>query len=388
MSDGGGGGETVSVPVRAGGGERDYRVLVRRGLLDEVGEHAVAATPDVARWAIISDETVADLYGERVQRSLAAAGAGPTPLFTFPPGEEHKNRRAWAGLTDALLAEGLGRDAGIVALGGGVTGDLAGFVAATFLRGIPVVQVPTSVVAMVDSAVGGKTGVDTPAGKNLVGAFHPPAVVVVDPEAVGTLARLERSQGLAEAVKHGAIADPDHLDFLEERAGQLLDGDPEAVREMAIRSIAFKADIVTRDEREGGLRKILNFGHTLGHALEAASGFGMGHGSAVAVGMVLEARLGARLGVTRDDVARRLATLLDALELPVCVPGGMDPEEILRYTATDKKARGGEVRYVLLSRLGEVARGDGWTRGVPAEELRGLLSAAVPGTSSSAPESA
>jgi 3-dehydroquinate synthase len=360
------------VPVRASGG-RDYEVVIGRGLLDRVGHEAGRAAPSVSRWVVISDENVAALYGERVQASLEASGSGPAPLFTFPPGEEHKNRRAWAGLTDALLAEGVGRDGGIVALGGGVTGDLAGFVAATYLRGIPVVQVPTSVVAMVDSAVGGKTGVDTPAGKNLVGAFHPPVTVVVDPETVATLPRAERSQGLAEAVKHGAIADPGHLAFLRDRAGPLLDGEPGATQEMALRSVAFKADVVSRDEREGGLRQILNFGHTLGHALEAGSGYALGHGSAVAVGMVLEAELGVRLGVTPADVPGELAALLQAVELPVRIPGHLDPGHLIAYTRTDKKVRDGRVRYVLLAALGEVARDAGWARPVPDTEVRRLL---------------
>lgn len=361
------------VRVRAGDGARDYDVVIGSGLLDRVGTLAGGAAEGVRRWVVISDETVAGHYGERVRASFEAAGRGQVPLFTFPPGEAHKNRHAWAGLTDALLAEGIGRDGGVVALGGGVTGDLAGFVAATYLRGIPVVQVPTSIVAMVDSAVGGKTGVDTPAGKNLVGAFHPPAVVVLDPDAVRTLARDQRSQGLAEAVKHGSIADVDHLGFIEARSGSLLDGDPEAVGEVARHSVALKADVVGRDEREGGLRQILNFGHTLGHALEAASHFALGHGSAVAIGMVLEAELGARLGVTPPEVAPRLAALLSALELPVRIPAGLSDDAVLAFTGSDKKVRDGQVRYVLLSRLGEVAADGGWSRPVPADEVRALL---------------
>lgn len=366
------------VEVRAGGGSRDYRVHLGRGLLDRVGVLARDAAPRVGRWVVISDETVAEFYGERVQGSIEEAGAGPTPLFTFPPGEAHKNRHAWAGLTDALLSEGLGRDGGIVALGGGVTGDLAGFVAATYLRGIPVVQVPTSVVAMVDSSVGGKTGVDTPAGKNLVGAFHPPSVVVVDPEVVATLERGERSQGLAEAVKHGAIVDGGHLTLIRERAAALLDGDPEATLAMAAESVRIKADVVSRDEREGGLRQILNFGHTLGHALEAASEFELGHGSAVALGMILEARLGTRLGVTRPEVADDLARLLTALELPTTVPAGLDLDDVVAFTVADKKVRDGRVRYVFVSQLGDVARGEGWSHPVDEDEVRALLAEVMP----------
>lgn len=365
--------EMTHVHVEADAGRRNYDVCVARGLLDHVGALATEAAPGVRQWAIISDETVAELYGERVQASFDAMGARPA-LFTFPAGEAHKNRSAWAGLSDALLGEGLARDGGVIALGGGVTGDLAGFVAATFQRGIPVVQVPTSIVAMVDSAVGGKTGVDTPAGKNLVGAFHPPARVVVDPECVATLPRVERSQGLAEAIKHGAIADAAYFDALLRDAPALLDAQPDLVMQMVLRSIELKASVVSRDERESGLREVLNFGHTLGHALEAASGLALPHGSAVSIGMVLEAELGCQLGLTSAEVPARLREALQAAELPVAVPGECSAESVLAFTRSDKKARSGKVRYVLLSRIGAVA-GDGskWAHEVEPGRVQALL---------------
>ncbi|MEQ9568940.1 MAG: 3-dehydroquinate synthase, partial [Longimicrobiales bacterium] len=345
-------------------GSRDYRVIVNRGLLDRVGAEASRAAPGVVRWIVVADDTVAALYGDRVRRSFAAA----TDVLTFPAGEAHKTRATWADLTDRMVALGAGRDAGVVALGGGVTGDLAGFVAATYLRGIPVVQVPTSVVAMVDSAVGGKTGVDTAAGKNLVGAFHPPAVVLVDPTAVATLPRRQRAEGLAEAVKHGAIVDADYARALERDAEALLDGDVPAVERMVVRSVEVKADVVSRDEREGGLREILNFGHTLGHALEAASDYRMSHGEAVAVGMVLEARLGEAVGATRPGTADELAGILESVGLPTAPPAGLPRDRVEGFLTTDKKVRKGRPRFVLLAGLGAVD-GSGGTWARPVDEL-------------------
>lgn len=371
--------ERTRIAVAAGDGTAGYDVHIGRGLLDELGDLVVAAAPAVRRWVVISDENVGELYGERACAAMEGALHVPTPLFTFPAGEQHKNRHAWAGLSDALLGEGLGRDGGVIALGGGVTGDLAGFVAATYLRGIPVVQVPTSIVAMVDSSVGGKTGVDTPAGKNLIGAFHRPSVVVADPEVIATLPRRERSQGLAEAVKHGAIVDAEYLDRLEADAEALLDADPAALEAMVVRSVEIKARVVEHDEKEAGLREILNFGHTLGHALEAASEFALPHGSAVAVGMVLEARLGADLGITEVGVAQRLAEVLGRMELPTAPADEPDLDTVLRFTHSDKKARSGNVRYVLLEAVGRVSAGArGWAREVPDEAVRSMLATGGP----------
>lgn len=364
----------LEIDVRAGGGTRDYGVVVGRGLLDRVGAYAAAAAPQVVRWVVIADDTVAGLYAARVAASFSG---GRVDVLSFPEGESHKNRAQWADLTDGLLAAGAGRDAGIVALGGGVTGDLAGFVAATYLRGIPVVQVPTSVVAMVDSAVGGKTGVDTPAGKNLVGAFHPPAVVLVDPEAVVTLPRRQRAEGLAEAVKHGAIVDADYARAVGREAQALLSGDVPAVERMVVGSIRVKSQVVSRDEREGGLREILNFGHTLGHALEAASEYGVTHGEAVAVGMVLEARLGERVGCTHPGTATELTELLEAVELPTAPPPGLDLQRARAFLTADKKVRKGRPRFVLLSRLGAVDdTGGGWARPVDDEAVADVLESA------------
>jgi 3-dehydroquinate synthase len=272
-----------------------------------------------------------------------------------------------------MLRAGFGRDSAVVAVGGGVTGDLAGFVAATFMRGVPLVQVPTSLVAMIDSSVGGKTGVDVPEGKNLVGAFHSPRLVVVDPEVSVTLPREERAQGLAEAVKHGAILDPVYLADLEGDIPCVLNGEVGATGRVVVRSIEIKAEVVSKDERESGLRKVLNFGHTIGHAVESALGYRLPHGSCVALGMVLEARIGEALGVTRSGTGETLKGLVALLELPTELPPGLDPETVLAFTRSDKKGREGRPRYVLLAQAGQVASGADWAREVPDDLVLSVL---------------
>jgi len=362
-----------SIPVRAGGARSDYRVHVGRGSLDELGSR-LSETVAAHRYAVIADENVAGLYGERVLDGLARAGLR-ADLRAFPAGEERKTRTTWRRLTDQLLELGLGRDGAVVALGGGVTGDLAGFVAATFMRGIPVVQVPTSLVAMIDASVGGKTGVDVAAGKNLVGAFHPPRFVLADPDVVRTLPVEERAQGLAEAVKHGAILDRAYLEFLARDAGALTGAEPGAVEEAVIRSVELKAGVVSDDEREAGKREILNFGHTLGHAAEAALGYAWPHGSAVSAGMVLEARLGEALGVTEPGTSELLEDVLERFGLPVALPPELEPDEVLAFCGSDKKVREGRPRFVLLEEPGRVAREEAWSREVPEAPLRGVLEA-------------
>ncbi|MGD2071163.1 MAG: 3-dehydroquinate synthase [Gemmatimonadota bacterium] len=385
-------GEPRVVRVRAGGGTSDYDVLVGPGLLDDLPALLDRRAP-AWRYAVVSDETVGNLYGADLVRRMEEAGL-EARLVTFPAGERHKVREAWADLTDRLLAAGHGRDSVVVAVGGGVTGDLAGFVAATFMRGIPVVQVPTSVVAMVDAAVGGKTGLDTPGGKNLVGAFHPPRFVVVDPGTIRTLPVEDRAGGFAEAVKHGAILDRAYGERLAERARDLLAGEVGAVTAAVLRSVELKADVVSRDERESGIREILNFGHTLGHALEASSGYRLSHGSAVSLGMVLEARLGERVGATRKGTAAGLERTLSRFGLPtrpvaavLFGEGGADgtppgPGEgatrLLDLVARDKKGRRGRTRYVLLREPGVVAAGpSGWSTEVDDGAVRAVLEEAL-----------
>jgi 3-dehydroquinate synthase len=349
-----------------------YRVLVSPGSLDFVGEvaHEVARAH---RYVIVSDSNVAPLYAARVTASF---GGERVDTLRVPAGEEHKTRESWARLTDEMLAAGCGRDTTLIALGGGVVGDLAGFVAATYMRGIPYLQVPTTLLAMIDSSIGGKTGVDTAAGKNLVGAFHQPAAVVVDPEVLATLPHPQRRAGVAEAIKHGVIADAAYfaqtLTALPSLVGHPAD---EAMLSLIVRSIEIKAEVVRRDEREGGLRKILNFGHTLGHAIEAESGYRLLHGEAVAIGMVLEGRLAERIGVASPGTADRIEEAVHRAGLPTSRPPALDPERILAATHGDKKARAGSAEYALPRRVGEMAGEEsGWALRVADDHVRSVLS--------------
>ncbi len=363
----------AAVPV--GVGEAGYPVLVGRGLRARCPQLLEEYAPG-HRYAVISDDHVAELYGRSTMEACRVAGLDAR-LFTFPEGETSKSRDRWASLTDDLLEAGVRRDGVVVAVGGGVTGDLAGFVAATYLRGIPVVQVPTSLVAMIDASVGGKTGVDVPAGKNLVGAFHPPRVVIADPETISTLPETERAEGLAEALKHGAVLDRSYFERLADEASVLLAGDPDATFAAVLRSVELKARVVGEDERETGLRQILNFGHTLGHALEAASSYSLGHGSAVAAGMVLEAALGERLGITEPGTRETLLETLSRFGLGRIPGESYDLDAVLGYLQADKKVRAGRPRYVLLERIGATHEKGGWSHEVPDAAVRAVLEEAL-----------
>ena len=330
-----------------------YRVLVGAGLLSEVGALVREAAP-AHRYAVISDDNVAPLYARQVGRSL---GAAQSLLAAIPAGEAHKSRESWMMLTDNLLAAGCGRDTTVVALGGGVIGDLAGFVAATFMRGVPVVQLPTTLLAMVDASIGGKTGVDTMAGKNLVGAFHAPSLVVADVSVLQSLPTRERSSGVAEMIKHGVIGDARHFEAVRSAAPALAAAtlDAEELSELIAASVTIKARVVTADEHERGVRATLNFGHTLGHAIESESGYELLHGEAVAIGMVLEARLAERIGVAGHGLANEISGALRDANLPHELPRWMDASSVLARTGGDKKARGGRVHYALPSSIGEMA---------------------------------
>lgn len=350
--------------VDAGG----YRVLVAPGLLDRTGEHVRAAAP-AHRYAIVSDSNVAPRYAAHVAAQLPA---GQRDILTFPAGEGSKTRATWQALTDDMLARGYGRDSVVVALGGGVVGDLAGFVAATFMRGIPVVQIPTTLLAMIDAAVGGKTGVDTPAGKNLVGAFHPPAIVLADPQTLATLDPGELRAGVAEALKHGVIADAAYFDAVRDGAARLADDDP-AARDPAfaggviLRSVEIKARVVRADAHERGVRKTLNFGHTVGHAIELLSGFTIRHGEAVGIGMVVESRAGECAGITAPGTSAAIADALARVGLPTRRPAGPSVGAVIDAMRADKKSRGGTIEYAIPERIGVMA-GAGTGHAVPLDD--------------------
>lgn len=365
----------VTLPERP---QRGYEILVGAGLFGSVATILGKFCP-AHRYAVVTDDRVAELYAVRLSRMLHAAGYR-ADVFAFQNGEARKTRETWALVCDAMLEAGIGRDAALIAFGGGVPGDLGGFVAASYMRGLPLVQLPTTLLAMIDSSVGGKTGVDVPAGKNLVGAFHQPQVVLADPDLLATLPDTHVRAGLAEAVKHGAIADPAYLDWIEATAGPLLAGDPEALSRLIVRSVEIKAEIVTRDETESGPRKLLNFGHTIGHAVEALSGYGLLHGEAVAIGMVEEARIGERVGITAAGTAARLRKVLTRLGLPTSLPLEMSVDEVVDWTRTDKKAREGRVQYSLIESIGVAAVGrDGRYGSAVADETVNEVLAGVGG---------
>ena len=359
---------------------RDDRCEIRagRGLLRELPAVLSALAP-AHRYAIISDETVAGHWAGPTRRVLEDAGLS-ADLFTFPAGEANKRPDRWETLAEAMASGGHGRDSAVIALGGGVTGDLAGFVAATFARGIPLIQLPTSLLAMIDASIGGKTGLDLAHGKNLVGAFHQPRAVVADLDFLETLPQEELRGGLAEAVKHGAIADAAYFDWLGRSATSIVERDAESLDRLVADSIRVKTAHVARDVAEAGVRAVLNFGHTVGHAVERLSDYTIPHGEAVAMGMVAEAGIGEVAGVTEPGTEDRIREVLASLGLPTAPPAAqVDAAGLVEAARTDKKARAGATMYVLLSGIGSAARASdgGWTHAVPdamvTDVLQGLL---------------
>lgn len=356
--------------------ERSYEVRIAPDLLADVGP-AVRNVRDARQVVVVSDRQVAPLYAPAVLESLTRAGLAAR-LVTFPAGESNKTLATVSEVLDKLLGHEppVDRQTVLLALGGGVVGDLAGFVAAVALRGLRFVQIPTTLLAAVDSSVGGKTGVDHPAGKNLIGAFHQPSAVLCDVETLRTLPKRELRNGLAECVKHAVLRDAGLLDLLEARASDLLAGrdgalafDAGGMVELIARNVAIKAQIVSRDERESGVRAYLNFGHTIGHAIETVVGYEtIRHGEAVALGMVAENALAVARGLLRPDAAARIRAVLEALGLPTR-RADLNAGEIWRVMQHDKKNRGGRVRAVLPRAPGDVDLYDDIT----PDELRQAL---------------
>ena len=303
--------------------------------------------------AIISEDRVWPLWGEALLTALT--GEPLVKSYLFPAGEPNKSRETKAFLEDRLLGDALGRDVVLIGLGGGVVTDLTGFVAATYLRGVAYVSLPTTLLAMVDAALGGKTGVNTPAGKNLVGAFHQPVAVLADLRTLDTLPEDELDQGLAETVKHAVLADASLLDLLQNEAASIRARAPQLLLDIVSRSASIKAELVARDVLDHGLRQALNFGHTVGHALEKASGLVLSHGHAVALGMCVEADAAVAAGVLRAQVRDRLVETLEALGLPtrISLEAGMDT--VISAMRVDKKNRLGEIRFALPRGVGSVA---------------------------------
>ena len=363
---------TIRVPLVE---QRDasYDILIAPGLIQQLDKVLPQYCP-AAAYALISDSQVGKLYGEDLVTRLSAI-AYRAELFTFPAGESNKTRETWAAISDQMLAAHLGRDCAVIALGGGVVNDVGGFVAATYLRGVPLVQVPTTLLAMIDSSIGGKTGVDVPAGKNLLGAFHQPRVVIADPELLGSLSSVQLAAGLAEAVKHGAIADAEYFAFLENEYAAIFAKHAPALERVVRRSVEIKAAIVAQDEREKGKRAILNFGHTVGHAIEATSKYEVLHGEAVAIGMVYEGRIAETLGIAAPGTVGRIKAVLERLHLPVERPDTSRVDELIAAMRNDKKVRAREIRLALPSAIGRAhgSDGQGWTVPVAEATIRQVL---------------
>ena len=350
-------------------GERSYPIHIGPGLLDRVECFAPAVAGRHAM--VVTNETVAPLYADRLERTLAAAGAR-TGRIVIPDGEEHKTWRTLDAVFGSLLEARADRKSVLVALGGGVVGDLAGFAAASYQRGVAFVQVPTTLLAQVDSSVGGKTGINHPLGKNMIGAFHQPLAVVADTDTLASLPEREFRAGLAEVVKYGAIHDAAFFAWLEESLDALLAREPAALARAIHRSCEVKAEIVALDERESGPRALLNLGHTFGHAIETVQGYGAWlHGEAVAAGMAMAARFSARLGRLAPADADRLVAFLARAKLPT-EPPRMAPQAWLEAMGRDKKNESGRITLILLDALGRASI----EKAAPVGELEAFLAAA------------
>jgi 3-dehydroquinate synthase len=355
--------QTVSVDT----GSARYDILIGTRLLDTAA--AWTGLPKAARAVVVTNTTVAPLYAERVAAMLA-------PLYPrvsrieLPDGEAFKTWDTLNLIFDRLLADGCDRRTVLFALGGGVVGDITGFAAACYMRGLPFVQVPTTLLAQVDSSVGGKTAINHPRGKNMIGAFHQPQRVLCDLDTLATLPARELAAGLAEVIKYGPIADAGFLDWIESHLDALLQRDPAAVAHAVQRSCQIKADVVGEDEKETGLRATLNFGHTFGHAIEAGLGYGTWlHGEAVGCGMVMAAELSARLGLVAPAWVDRLERLISGAGLPVIAPD-LGADQYMDLMRLDKKADAGEIRFVVIEEPGRAG-----VRGAPDAMVRDVIRA-------------
>ena len=344
----------ISIPVRA---SKEYSVLISGGLLSQAGEKIMEACGGEIATLVI-DDVVNELYGDVVEKSLRAAGYS-TARFVFPNGERSKNMGTYTSLMSVLAESNMTRSDVLVALGGGVAGDLTGFAAATYLRGIPFVQIPTTLLSMVDSSVGGKTAIDLPAGKNLVGAFYQPDVVICDIETLQTLQEDVFRDGCAEMVKHGVILSAELFDLLKEPIRHRMD-------DVIARNVTIKRDIVEADEKEKGIRQILNFGHTIGHGIEKQSNYGITHGKAVSIGMVIASRGAYRMGICDESCHREIVEAVRRFDLPI--ESDISPEALIDAAWFDKKRRGQQITLILPERVGKCV-----AKGFSMDELEGFV---------------
>lgn len=335
--------------------DRSYRIEVKPGALDSLAAFILRQRRG-SKVFIITDSNVERLVGRKIQRKMYEAGL-ETLLLSFPAGEKSKNQRIVHALHTQLLAGDIRRDSLIVALGGGVVGDVAGYVAATISRGVAFIQVPTTLLSQVDSSVGGKVGINHPRGKNLIGAFHQPMAVFVDPDVLRTLPQREFCSGLAEVVKIAAALDRRLFQFLERNAHRVSKSNPKLLTEIISRCVALKAAVVEADEFESGLRRSLNLGHTIGHAIESSTNYSINHGEAVAIGLVTESTVAHRMGLLSSRELDKLISLLKKLGLPTGMPQLRNTTKFFSSLSADKKSVGGRAKYVLLSAIGSCVIG-------------------------------
>ncbi len=356
--------------IRVDLGDRSYNIVIDAGRLGEIGKNLLKFEFS-RKICLVSNPTVFGLHGETVARSIRDAGFELARIL-IPDGEGFKSLSSVEEIYTDMLKARLDRKAVVVALGGGVIGDIAGFAASTYMRGVDFVQVPTTLLAQVDSSVGGKTGVNHPLGKNMIGSFWQPRLVWIDTETLKTLPQREFLSGIAEVIKYGVIWDEEFFRFLEEHSREVLAHDPEALERVIRRSCEIKAEVVSKDERESGLRAILNYGHTIGHALETATGYARYlHGEGVAIGMYAEARLGQQAGLLEAGQTARIRALIELYGLPSSLPEDISFDAVLSAMQLDKKAVAGNLKFVLPERIGAVTiKG-----GLSAEEIRRVFAA-------------
>lgn len=348
--------------------ERSYNILIGSSILEGIGDKLklFELSP---RIAVVSNPTVFSLYGERVSESIKNAGFDLATV-SIPDGEQYKNLETLKTIYDELLKFKLDRKSALIALGGGVVGDITGFAASTYMRGISYIQIPTTLLAQVDSSVGGKTGIDHELGKNMIGAFWQPSLVWIDVETLKTLPRRELLAGLAEVIKYGVIYDEELLTFLETEREKILNLDRDSLAYIIKRSCEIKAEVVSKDERESGLRAILNYGHTIGHAIETVTKYKRFlHGEAVAIGMHIEARLSMVLDLIDEAQVNRIKTIIDSYGLPSEIPSDVNASSIFLSMQLDKKAVAGELKFILPEKIGKVSI----QKGIPEKSIRELL---------------
>lgn len=352
-----------------------YYIEIGHNLIDKlVNDISDGLVPRAKKYAVITDSTVKELYADTVLEGLRSKGL-KADLFVFPAGEKSKTRETKAKVEDEMLSLGYRRDCCIVAVGGGVVTDLAGFVAGTFGRGVPFINFATTLLSAADASVGGKTAVDTPLATNLIGLFNQPEKIYIDIDAWKTLPKRELSSGLAETIKHGILADSEFFCYLEKNIEKVFDCDTEVCEYIAEKNCEIKYKVVMKDEREAGLREILNLGHTVGRAIETVSDYRLLHGEAVSIGLVAEVRLAKALGLASEDDERRVTNLLERAGLPVAIPDYIDKSKLVKKLYTDKKVRDGKLRFVIqdgIGRIKEFSEGN-FAKEIAEEDIAGII---------------